>query len=232
MLGIVLGTGPSLALVADQVRDMRRRGVAWVFGVNNTFEDFELDAWIACDPAWHEHYGQVEGDFDKWHWDRGICERFGYRYIEGVWMVDGVAYPRSEHLTPPGLAGGLWLEDDTRISLNHCSSAQALNLAVHYGCDPIALVGHDFRYQEGQPRHYFRGLSDDDGEYPSEIRKHSPFDKQGRGDDLLAVYQRTAEQAGLPSIINCTPGSALPWFPFGELQDLEYKDDQDLRRQR
>ncbi len=135
-------------------------------------------------------------------------------------MVDGKAYPRSEYLTPPGPAGGLWMEDKTRISLNHCSGAQLLNLACNqYGCDVVLLVGHDFKYEEGKPRHYFTGLSDVEGEYPAELRKHSLFDKSGAGDDLLHVFKRISETPGLPTIINVTPDSALPWFPMGNLED-------------
>jgi len=199
MLGIVLGTGPSLNQSAEQVRELGRRG-ALLFGPNNTFQDFELSVWLACDPQWHKHYGRVTGDFDKFHWDSAICWKYGYQYIEGIWH---------DHL---------WTADKKKISLGHCSGVQLLNLAVHYGCDPILLVGHDFRYPEGQPRHYFSGLSETDGEYPQEIRKFSKFKKES-GNDLLEVYRKIALTPTLPSIVNCTPGSALPWFPMGDLRD-------------
>ena len=218
-LGIVLGTGPSLTDCAEQIRRLKAEG-ALVFGVNRTFEDFDIDVLICCDPAFHAHYGKIEGNFDHWHWDRKICDWYGYRYIEGVWLVEGVAYPREVYETPPGPCGGLWVEDKTKISLNHCSAAQALNLAVHYDCEPILLVGHDFRYDPGKPRHYFRYLSAEAGEYPEPLRKHSEFDKKGKGDDLLQVYRRIANQRGLPRIVNCTPGSSLPWFEFGQLEDF------------
>lgn len=215
--GIVIGTGPSLTESAPTVRKLQEQGVK-LFGCNNTFNDFDLDVWIACDPAWHEHYGQVEGDFDKRHWDRDICQRFGYHYIEGVWMVDGKAYPRDQYERCPGLSGGLWIEDKSRISLNHGSGPQILNLAVLYGCDPILLVGHDF--SDSGKRHYFTDLSDQDGEYPEPLRKWSKFDKQGKGDDMLAVYRRISEQPGLPTIYNCTPNSKLPWFPRQSLESF------------
>jgi len=219
LIGIVIGTGPSLAKDADLVRQLKADGKVQLFGINNTFQDFDLDVWIACDPAWHKHYGRVECDFDKWHWDAAICNDYGYRYVEGVWIVDGNAYPRSEYLTPPGDAGGLWMQDKSRISLNHCSGAQLLNLACNqYACETVLLVGHDFHYDAPQ-RHYFDNLSETPGEYPQEIRKFSKFDKQGAGYDLLAVYKKIAEQDGLPPIINCSPGSKLPWFPMGEIKD-------------
>ena len=217
MIGVILGTGPSLAQSAPMVRELKKRG-ARLYGVNNTFRDFDLDSWVACDPAWHAHYGQVTGDFEKWHWDKSICLKYGYMWVKGVWMVDGAAYPRDQYVTPPGPCGGLWLKDKSAISLNHCSAAQALNIAVHDGCDPILLIGHDFHYN-GPQRHYFNGLSNECGEYPHYLRKFSAFDKQGFGDDLLAVYKKIADQEGRPNIINCTPGSALPWFPMGELEE-------------
>jgi len=192
VIGVVLGTGPSLADVAHQIPQLRDRG-ALIFGINNTFQDFELDVWIACDPQWHLHYGQIQGDFDKYHWDRGICERFGYQYIEGRWF-DGLSTDKS------------W------IAYNHSSGAQALNLAVHYGCDPILLVGFDMNYQG--KRHYFDDLSNDAGEYPPELRKHSTFD------GLLKCYWHIAEQDGLPRIVNCTEGSAMGFFETGRVESF------------
>ena len=202
MQGLILGTGPSLAQVAHLIPKFD----GLVFGPNNTYKDFPLDIWLSCDPAWHKHYGQVEGDFDKWHWSQEICERYDYRYIEGRWF-DGISPFGSD-----------W------ISYNHGSGPQILNLAVLYGCDPILLVGHDMRY-EGQ-RHYFTGLSDKAGEYPEALRKISPFEKPKReggahpdGDGILYNYKHIAEQDNLPEIINCTTGSAMTWFPMGRLED-------------
>ena len=215
MRGLILGTGPSLSKVAPLIPQFD----GLVFGCNNTYQDFGLDVWLACDPKWHALYGQVSGDFYKWHWDKGICEKYDYEYVEGVWMVDGIAYPRDQFRTPPGPCGGLWLKDKTRISLNHCSGAQLLNLAANqYGCEEIILVGHDFHYN-GTQRHYFNGLSKIDGEYPAELRKTSEFRKPNDPDDLMSVYRRISETPGLPRIINCTPDSALPWFEFGKLDD-------------
>ena len=206
-IGVVLGTGPSLNDSAATIRKLK--GAITLFGVNRTFEDFDLDVLICCDPKFHAFYGKIKGDFDHWHWDKEICLRYGYPYIEGRWF-DGLS------------------TDQTWISLNHCSSAQALNLAVHYGCDEILLVGHDFHYPPGKPRHYFDNLSDVRGEYPAEIRKFSLFDKKGQGNDLLNVYKHIADQCKrgeIPQIYNCTPGSALPWFPLKELSEFFRPED-------
>lgn len=185
---VIIGTGPSLASQAQAVRDSG----AVLFGVNNTFRDFDLDVWIACNHEWHAVYSPVEGRFEKWHWDRGVCDRYGYKYIEGRW------------------GAGLSL-DPEYIHYGHSSGYQALNLAVLYGCGPIYLAGYDMHYPR-ERRHYFDGLSETPGEYPAEMRKFSTFE------GLIGCYQTIADQAAsLPEIINATPGSALRCFPFGNL---------------
>ena len=200
--GVVIGTGPSLAAVADDLRYFRSQDKIRLFGINNTFNDFDLDCWIACDPAWHDFYGKIEIDCDQWHWREEICEKFGYKHIPGEWL--------------PGLS-----TDRAKISFGHSSGWQALNLALHYGCNPLILVGYDMTYRENEPRHYFDGLSDAVGEYPQPIRKHSLFDKPDKT-GLLYDYKNIADQVDrgeLPPIINCTPGSAMRWFPIMALQD-------------
>ena len=216
MRALILGTGPSLNDVKHLIPDFN----GLVFGCNNTYQDIDIDVWLACDPQWHARYSPVRGDFAGWHWDKDICTKHSYIYVEGVWMVDGVAYPRDQYITPPGPCGGLWLKDKTRISLNHCSGAQLLNLACNqYEATEVILVGHDFHYS-GTQRHYFDDLSNVPGEYPQELRKTSEFSKRDDPDDLMRVYKRISETPGLKTrIINCTPDSALPWFEMGNLED-------------
>jgi len=207
-IGIVIGTGPSLSADADLIRELKASGKAMLFGMNRVHLDFNLDVWIACDPAYHAFYGQTTIAADCWHWDKDICSRYGYRYIEGRWH-DG--------LSP---VGSDW------IAFNHGSGPQALNLATSiYQCDKVLLVGHDMTYKRGELRHYFRGVSEVDGEYPAPLRKFSRFEKPKReggahpdGDGILYNYKHIAEQDGLPPIINCTPGSAMTWFPMSTLQ--------------
>lgn len=210
-IGIVLGTGPSLTAALPVIAELRERG-ARVYGVNNTFEHCALDSHIACDPKWHALYSPVEGNFEKWHWDETICERYGYRHIPGMWY-DGRRWVK--HLKEiTGDPVGQLSTDEKFIAYNHCSAAQALNRATLDGRDPALLVGHDFRYQAGQDRHYFAGLSREPGEYPVSLRKFSTFE------GLIETYRGIARQSGLPRIVNCTPGSALPWFEFADLTDF------------
>ena len=201
-IGVILGTGPSLADVADELRELKAAGKVMLFGMNNSYKDFDLDVWLACDPKWHEINGQVDLDCDQWHWDKDICKRYGYKHIPGLWL-DGLS------------------TDSDYISFGHSSGWQCLNLAVHYGCEPILLCGYDMSYTAGKPRHYFTGLSDMAGEYPDALRKHSLFLKPD-GSGLLPNYAHIAEQCNageIPPVINCTRGSAMTCFPFGKIAD-------------
>jgi hypothetical protein len=192
---IVICTGPSLIRQAAAIRASGCR----LFGMNNTFNDFALDVWLACDPAWHAQFSPISGAFDKWHWDAEICRKHGYKFIRGEW------------------GAGMSLNPDC-IHYGHASSYQVLNLAVLYGCDPIYLAGFDMTYRPGEARHYFSGLSDQPGEYPQSLRKHSPFEGRGNGDrGLIGQFETIAAQQGLPRIINATEGSALQCFPFGAI---------------
>lgn len=188
--GIIIGTGPSLNI--GQVKQAQKKG-AVLFGVNNTFNDFNLDVWIACDPLWHSVYSPVKGDFHKWHWEQSICDSFGYNHIKGKWG-DGLSI------------------NPEYIHYGHSSGYQALNLAVHYGCDPILLVGYDMRY-EGTARHYFENLSDQSGEYPEELRKYSTFT------GLIKQYETIPKQKNLPKIYNATPNSGLTCFEFIDIEN-------------
>ena len=184
---VILGTGPSLEKQRDNLLRWRAENKVRLFGVNNTFNDFPLDVWIACDPKWHEHYGQVEGDFDKWHWDKGICEKYGYQHIEGRWG-DGLS------------------TDKSYIHYGHSSGYQALGLAAHYGHKEVYLAGFDM--EDAGKRHYFDDLSDDSGEYPEKLRKYSKFA------GLIECYETVWEQTDRPVIFNMNPFSALRCFPF------------------
>lgn len=189
---VILGTGPSLSRQKPHIERMQRGG-AKIFGVNNTFNDFDLDCWIACDPQWHDEYSPVVGGFDKWHWDRGVCDEYHYKYIEGRWG-DGLS------------------TDKSYIHYGHSSGYQALNLAFHYGAKEVFLCGYDMRY-EGS-RHYFEGLSETDGEYPEKLRKYSSFD------GLIKQYETIPKVNPDLKIYNCTKDSALTCFPFIDVSDL------------
>lgn len=199
LLAVVICTGPSLLKQRDHILKLRAENKIRLYGVNNTFNDFPLDVWIACDPAWHDHYGKVKGDFEKWHWDLSICNRFGYKHIEGRWE-DGLS------------------TDPSYINYGHSSGYQALGLAYHYGHREIYLAGFDMSYSAG-PRHYFDSLSGDCGEYPEALRKFSDMDKprvpkgECKSYSLFQYYESVVEQNPC-EIYNMTFDSAFKGFPF------------------
>ena len=193
MKAIIIGTGPSLKEQYADIHRLSNDGFM-LFGVNNTFDDFPLDVWIACDPLWHKTYGKITGSFDKWHWNKAICDDFGYDYIEGRWG-DGLSI------------------DENYIHYGHSSGYQALNLAVHYGAKEIYLCGYNMNYSS-EVRHYFSGLSADGGEYPQELRKYSTFD------GLIRQYETISNQPGLPKIYNCTKTSSMTCFEYQDIAEL------------
>jgi hypothetical protein len=82
-------------------------------------------------------------------------------------------------------------------------------------------------YRPNEPRHYFTGLSESCGEYPGALRKYSAFEKPKRnggahpdGDGILFNYKHIAEQPDLPPIYNCSPGSAMTWFPMRDVGEF------------
>lgn len=190
---IILGTGPSLNDQSDDIYRLKDQEYM-IFGVNNTYEDFPLDVWIACDPQWHDFYSPVDDDFDKWHWDKSICDKYGYKYIRGEWG-DGLSTDRNY------------------IHYGHSSSYQALNLAVHYGAGEFYLCGFDMKYQVNK-RHYFYGLSDIAGEYPKKLRKYSTFE------GLIRQYETIPKVNPDLKIYNCTKDSGLKCFPYQDIGEL------------
>lgn len=204
---IVICTGPSLdGPTRARVRELRERDQCRLFGINNTYRDFpRLDVYTACDPKWWAHYASEVTEYrqsrplgldpDCWHWDRELATQHDLNWIRGEWR-DGLSI------------------DPRVLHYGHASSYQALGLARHYGCSPIVLVGFDMDYPPGGPRHYFTDLSDDAGEYPDALRKHSTFE------GLRRQFETVARQAGLPTIYNATPGSAFRSFPQASLDEV------------
>lgn len=198
---VILGTGPSLTKQKERILDLKSQGKIRIFGVNKTYLDFPVDVLICCDEKFHYFYGKIEGPFDHWHWDKDICEKGGYRYIEGRWEA--------------GLS-----TDPSYINYGHSSGYQALGLAYHYGHREIYLAGYDMAYSGS--RHYFNDLSDVAGEYPEPLRKSSRMDKpetKGRPPKELGLFQyyETVAEQNPCNIYNMTEGSALKCFPFKQL---------------
>ena len=203
---IIIGTGPSLTReIAAQVKDSGEL----LFGVNNTYQSFDLDVHLACNVEWWEYYGAdtrlLRGRMDKWTWDFPTSTKYNVKWIEGRWM-DGLS------------------SDPSYISYGHSSGFQIIGLAVHYGITDLLLVGYDLRFPAGYSntkrtsggdRHYF-------GEYPKELQ-HWPNCPGGVMQGLLNVYAKVDVKKHGIRIINCSPGSALTMFENMELTDALYQ---------
>jgi len=206
---VILGTGPSLTPeLLERVAVLRQHKRIRVCGMNNTWQHYAgvMDMFTACDPQWWETYGHEFQAWREsaavrpqaWHWDPAVAGRWKLRFIPGRWG-DGLSL------------------DPAYIHYGHSSSYQLINLAVLHGCTRLLLLGFDMKYGSG-PRHYFNDLSDDAGEYPPHLRKWSSFT------GLLGCYKTIADQQEKTKafeIINCTPGSAMPWFPIKPLHTVE-----------
>jgi len=206
MKAIVIGTGPSLT--PDLAQLIRNSGLP-KFGCNNTYQEFDLTALLACNPEWWDYYWPRdkrlrEGDFAKWTWDKPTAERYGLAHILGEWG-DGLSI------------------DSRVIHYGHSSGYQLLNLAYHYmgyGAELI-LIGYDLRYPEGYKRdkkdpggdrHYF-------GEYPPELHHWPQVGPGGEMTGLLDCYLTINPDDYGIRIINCSPNSALDFFETGSLED-------------
>ena len=179
---------------------------------------------VTTNPEWWEYEAEpdlfqmmqnpVKADdpqIDCWCSDEGAAERYGLNHFG--WKDDA---------EKRGLS-----DDPSCIALGHGSGFAALNIAYLMGCDPIILLGHDMKYPNGYDgrqkitggkRHYF-------GEYHKAIQ-HWPSVKVGPNGELLGLIQcyvkvslqiKRGERS--VQIINCTPGSALTYFPQMELKE-------------
>ena len=150
--GIIIGTGPSLN--DDQIHwaFLKHELLDWaLFGINNVYQRIDLDVHMACNPEWWDEYADdprlLDGDFEKWTWDKKTSKKYGLNYIEGRW-------------------GDSLSKDPSYIHYGHASGYQILGIAYHYGIRQFYLLGYDMAYPPGKPRHYF-------GEYPRAL-DHNP----------------------------------------------------------
>lgn len=85
------------------------------------------------------------------------------------------------------------------------SGYQAINLAYHLGAREIVLTGFDMRHIGGRA-HWHR----------DHAKMNAPALHLRVWIRQFEALARDLERAGV-RVINATPGSALPWFPFGPL---------------
>jgi hypothetical protein len=187
---VCLGGGPSLS--QTQI-DQVRDSDAHAIAVNDAYL---VAPWAAILYA---------ADLQWWQWHADALE------FEGLRITTDPQAALDYHLLylPGDRVDGFSL-DPSRLSYGplHTSNSgyQAINLAILGGARRILLIGYDMRVVNGAA-HWF-------GEHPN--RQRSPYANFVRG------YDTTIDQlADIDAeIINCTPGSALHAYPFGNLEDL------------
>ncbi len=187
-IGVVIGTGPSLTNEQlKKVSHLRR------FGANRAFE-FDIDVVHGCNYQFWDYYWPRVKDYkcQKWTTRPELEGKYeGLNYIEERWE--------------PGLS-----TDKNYICAHHGTGPQVLNLALHYGCEKIILIGWDMRYLER--RHYF-------GEYPSALQHWPRTGPRGEFTGLIKEMETIRPEDYGIEIINCTPGSAMTCFHTMELDD-------------
>lgn len=201
-VGVILGTGPSLtAEQIKQVKYLRK------FGVNNTHEIAPLDVHLACNVEWYNHYGKPGCPswiaVDNEHPERLNCAiKHGLDWVEGKWL--------------PGLSTA-----PDVIHYHHGAGPQIINLALHYGCETMILLGWDMRYPPVGKRHYF-------GEYPPPLLHYPKTGPHGEFEGLIREMETIRPADYGIEIINCTPESALTCYPCRSLSG--YLKDSGLSR--
>lgn len=192
---VILGTGPGLTDKTTKIVIKGYNFKKWkLFGVNNTWQIFHLDVFLACNPNYWDHYwskGLCNTASEKWTWDKETAKKYNVNYIEGKWE--------------PGLS-----TDPNYIHYHHGSGPQIVNIALHYGITRMLLAGWDMHY--GEKRHYF-------GEYPEPLLHFPKTGPQGAMVGLIKEMETIRPEDYGIEIINCTPDSAMKCFPFGRLED-------------
>ena len=188
-IGVIVGTGPSLSKEQlERVSHLKR------FGANRSFE-FDLDVITGCNyQFWDYYWSQVkEYKCIKWTTQPGSAEKYGINYIDGLWE--------------PGLS-----IDKNYIHYHHGSGPQMVNIALHYGCEVMLLIGWDMRYPPGQERHYF-------GEDALTKGHHPRTGPQGQWNGLIEEMETINPDDYGIEIVNCTPDSAMTCFPAMDLSE-------------
>lgn len=177
----LIGGGPSLT--KEQVEHASRSGHK-IIVVNNGYQICpEADVLYACDKKWWLHY---KPDFP------------GYKY--------SLEYDQDDvfKLTNTGGHGIDFIWPGVRTGRN--SGYQALNLAIHFGCKRIILLGYDMKYQNNK-KHW----------HPDHPR---PLNNFPLGNKFAHHFEEAApllQEVGV-EVINCSPDSALSCFRKADIR--------------
>jgi len=196
---VIVGNGPSLNDVP----------IWWLnkqltFGSNWCFlhDRWTPDYYVAVDPSVVrlDYFDRInETKYIKFIGDK-INTRYGEAVKDAVWINTDGSYGNPGFCLDPEL---------TDFWEGWSVTFVALNLAYLMGFTTVLLVGVDHRYEEGQNNHFHP-----DYEKGTVWKTHD----MTRALDAYNLAKRAYESADR-KIINLTPGSALPTFKSGKLED-------------
>lgn len=197
-----IATGPSLT--REQVHVARSKGFR-LYVCNAAYQvAHDAELLYAVNIEWWAHYWPSVRHLraEKWTTNRQAADRYGIN-----WIAERNA---------PGLS-----TDPDVIHHGHGSGFSLLSMAARAKPDRIVLLGYDQRYApdyDGRarragsaPRHSLDLLPA--GEYPASMQHWPSVSvRDGVHVELVELYRSVADQ-GLVEIVNCSPGSAIDWFP-------------------
>lgn len=88
------------------------------------------------------------------------------------------------------------------------SGYAAINLAYLFGARRILLLGFDMQAGPKGEKHWHP-------DHPKPLVQHQQFNEWAHKFKRLAEELRDEGAR----VVNCTPGSALPWFPMGKIEE-------------
>jgi hypothetical protein len=189
---VVIASGPSLT--DEQLRVVRdRRERCHTIAVNNT-----------CGRAWWSDCAYFGDYLALREYVPKLRAPVG-PFTGEWWTQDKAGAERwGLQLVASGNRPGLGTE---RVHLNGNSGAQAINLATLFGARKVLLLGFDMKPGPGGQKHWF-------GSHPVPLTQDLLFD------EWIHKFKSIADDARCMGveIVNCSPGSALPWFRMGDIE--------------
>lgn len=188
---VIIGGGPSLRGTDwSKLRDMMCFHNYYVIGTNAAYKTGICNCLIF-------------GDKKFWDWNN---KELVALTIPVICVNSSIHHNRIHTVCRLGMG---WVCDREKCQLawNLNSGAAAINLAYLFGAKKILLLGYDMRTVEGKNNfHDFH-------------KRGSDF--KPKFEEFLRRFRYVAEgvkQAGI-EVINCTPGSSLPYFPIMSLKE-------------
>lgn len=199
-LGIVIAGGPSLNDSQIEQLTLYPENL-FIVGVNNAFEICAfLNVLYAADDGWWKHHAdRVPQYMDRFStWDGSSTDKPPFPIDERINYLKGV----------PGY--GFATNTDELVLGGH-GGHHAIQIAMHYGCRRILLLGLDMRRLDGKA-HWFGDYKDDQ------------FNRRINYDGYLPMMNAGAKQAAKRGveIVNCSSRSALTCFPKQPLRKALY----------